>query len=312
VALGIIFLSYTIITGMGSAISLAQLSFAAIGALTACELSTYHGWPVLLGVLAGGIVAVPFGIAIALPAMRWAGLYLALGTLAFAFLVDNLIFTIPRYNNFGSGPSLARPSLGGFTFSSDRSFFYLTVVVFAVIGFFVIRLRSSTQGLLLGAVRGSERASASIGYSTVRAKLALFAISSFVAGIGGGMYAAYSGRAAPSQFAAMVGVTLMAVVVTMGTRSVLAALLAGIAFSVMPQLFSYYLSPTWQQVPAILFGLGAIGLSNEPRGVLVHAATTARRLRQRFSGGPPARAEQAQAAHADPARTIALNSGAAS
>jgi branched-chain amino acid transport system permease protein len=281
VALGIIFLSYTVITGMGAAISLGQISFAAIGALTTAELAS-RGWPVLVGILAGGVVAVPFGLAIALPAVRWAGLYLALGTLAFAFLVDKLIFGIPRYNNFGTGMSLARPSLGGFQFTSDRLFFYLAVVVFAVIGVLVIRLRSSTQGLLLGAVRGSERATASMGYSTFQAKLRLFAVSSFIAGVGGGIYASYGGAVAPAQFAAMVGVTLMAVIVTMGTRSVLAALLAGVAFSVMPQLFSYYLSSTWQQVPSILFGLGAIGLANEPRGVLVHATVTGRKLWRRW------------------------------
>ncbi|GGM64597.1 ABC transporter permease [Dactylosporangium sucinum] len=287
VAMGIIFLSFTVVTGMGSGISLAQISFAAVGALTAAELANYHGWPVALAIPAAGVVAVPFGLLIALPAMRWAGLYLALGTLAFAFLVENLIFGIPRYNNFGSGISLPRPSLFGYDFWDDTSFLYLTLAVFAILAFLVVRLRSSTQGMLLGAVRGSERATAAMGYSTFRAKLYLFGFSSFIAGIGGGMYASYGGRATPPQFAAMLGVALMAVIVTFGTRSVLAALLAGTLFTVMPQLFSYFLSPGWQQVPAILFGLGAVGLANEPRGFLVHVTGGIQGLARRVRG--PAR-----------------------
>jgi branched-chain amino acid transport system permease protein len=288
VVYGVIFLSYTVITGMGSMISLAQISFAAIGALTAAELSTTFGWPVALAILCGGVVAVPFGLLIALPAMRWGGLYLALGTLAFAFLVDNLIFKIDRYDNFGSGMGIDRPAFGGFTLDSDRAFFYLAFAVFAVIAVVLVRVRRSTTGLLFGAIRGSERATTSIGFSVVAAKLGLFAASAFIAGIGGGLLASYLGRATPSQFGALVGLTLLAVIVTIGVRSVAAALIAGIAFAVMPQLFSFYLSEQWQHVPAILFGLGAVGLAVEPRGIVVQVSNGVRALRDRFTPGTAA------------------------
>jgi branched-chain amino acid transport system permease protein len=290
ISLGVIFLSYTIIVGMGGMISLAQLSFAAIGALATTEFATFDRWPVLPSILLGGLVVVPVGVVVALPAMRWARLYLALGTLAFAFLVDNLVFTYPRYNNYGSGVQLGRPSIGSLSLAGNTAFFYFALAAFAVVAAGVVRLRRSTAGLLFTAIRESERATVTTGYGLFGPKIALFAISSFVAGIGGGIYATSLGQVVPSTYNATLGIVLLAVIVTVGTRSVWAALIAGVVYSLLPAMFNFYLSATWQQVPAILFGLGAIGLAREPRGALVHATLNVQKLRARIvgrGGAPP-------------------------
>ena len=72
VALGIVFLSFTVVTGEGGMISLCQITFAGVGAMTTAQLATERGWPFGLAVLVGGAVAVPFGLLIALadPAPR--------------------------------------------------------------------------------------------------------------------------------------------------------------------------------------------------------------------------------------------------
>ncbi len=70
VALAVIFLSITVVTGEGGMISLCQITFAGIGAITAAQLATESGWPLGLSILVGGLVAVPFGLLIALPALR--------------------------------------------------------------------------------------------------------------------------------------------------------------------------------------------------------------------------------------------------
>jgi branched-chain amino acid transport system permease protein len=144
--------------------------------------------------------------------------------------------------------------------------------------------------LLFTAIRESERATVTTGFGLFGPKIALFAISSFVAGIGGGIYATALGQVVPSTYNASLGIVLLAVIVTVGTRSVWAALIAGVVYSLMPAVFNFYLSATWQQVPAILFGLGAIGLAREPRGALVHATLSVQKLRARIvgrGGAPP-------------------------
>ena len=57
-------------------------------------------------------------------------------------------------------------------------------------------------------------------------------------------------------------------VVTWGMRSVVGALLAGVAFSLVPALFSAYVPDSYAEVPTMLFGLGAIMVAREPRGIV--------------------------------------------
>ena len=115
----------------------------------------------------------------------------------------------------------------------------------------------------------------------------VFGLSAFVAGIGGALFATYSGRATPQQFSVLLGVVWLAVVVTWGLRSIAGALLAGLSYAVFPQLASEHLSGAWLELPTVLFGLGAIALAREPRGV-VHQIVNGRRERQaaRRAAGP--------------------------
>ncbi len=80
ISLGIIFLSFTLVTGEGGMIWLCQATFAGIGALTMAQLAANHGWPVMAAVLVGGLVAVPFGVLIGVLTIRLGNLYVALVT----------------------------------------------------------------------------------------------------------------------------------------------------------------------------------------------------------------------------------------
>jgi branched-chain amino acid transport system permease protein len=268
-ALGIAFLSYTIVTGEGGMISLCQVTFAGVGGALTAEFATNQGVPVLVAVLLGALVVVPLGLLIALPSLRLGGLYLALATLAFAELVQNMYFQQKSVNNFDSGVAVPRPVIGSLSFGSDRAFYYLLVGAFLLFALLVLNVKRSRTGLTLAAVRSSEPAAATLGIRVSLAKMAAFGISAFIAAFGGGLYVTYAERSLPARsFNSLIGVVWLAIVVTWGVRSVLGALLAGLAFAVFPQLFSEYL-PTWAlEVPTMLFGLGAIALAREPRGVV--------------------------------------------
>ena len=268
-ALAIAFLSYVVVTGEGGMISLCQVTFAGIGAALTAQLSTDHGMNVLAAVLLAALIVVPIGLLAALPSLRLGDLYLALATLAFAELVQNLYFQLQSVNNFDSGVVVPRPRVGSISFGDDRAFYYLLVGLFLVVALVVANLQRSTTGMTLAAVRTSAPAAATLGISVTRAKLTAFGVSAFIAALGGGMYAIYAERAQPSQsFNSLLGIVWLAVVVTWGIRSVAGALLAGLAFAVFPQLFAEHLDGAWLEVPTMLFGLGAIGLAREPRGVL--------------------------------------------
>ncbi len=267
IALAIIFLSFTLVTGEGGMIWLCQATFAGIGAVTAAQLATNHGWPVMLAVLIGGMVAMPIGVAVGLLTIRLGSLYVALTTLTFGLLVEALVFSQNFFENNGTGVSVSPPDFA----SSPRTFAYLALTVFAIIAIFVVNLRQSTSGQALKAVRSSEAGSRTIGISVLKMRLLLAGLGAFVAGIGGAMYALSLGVALPSNYTTAGGELWLAVVVTLGIRSNVAALYAGLASSVLAGVALVYLPSSFSNFIPIAFGLGAISVARYPDGVLSEA-----------------------------------------
>jgi branched-chain amino acid transport system permease protein len=291
--LAILFLTFTVVTGEGGMVSLCQMTLAGIGGFTAAKLATDSGWPLGLALLVGAAVAVPVGMLVAGLSLRLGGLYLALATLAFSQLVENLVFARDDFDNFGTGVEIGRPQIFGIDFDDAAPFYLLLVVVFCVMALLVLNLRRGTSGLVFASMRSSEPASATIGISVVRSKMIAFGASAFIAGLGGGLYAVAIGRAAPASFNLIVGIVWLAIVVTWGVRSVVGALIAGIIFVVAPQLVSLYLTEGWADVPTMLFGLGAIALAREPRGVLFDVVNQHRLRRLRRQTRREERAQRA-------------------
>lgn len=281
IALGVILLSITIVTGEGGMISFCQITFAGIGAVTTAQLATNFGWPLPLAIVAGGLAAVPFGLLLAVLALRLGDLYLALATLAFAVLMDNLVFQIQRFSNFGLGVEVQRPVIASLSFDSDVHLYYLLLAVFGLIALGTLNLRRSTTGLALAAVRSSEMATATLGISIVRAKIIAFSMSAFVAGLGGGLWATYQRIADPPAFSALVGVVWLALVVVWGIRSSFGALLGGITLPVIAQFVSQHFDASFAQLTPVLFGLLAIGLAREPRGIVMMSTVFLRKVRRR-------------------------------
>jgi branched-chain amino acid transport system permease protein len=262
------FLSFSLVTGEGGMIWLCQITFAGFGAIVTGQAAVEAHVPVLLAVLLGGIVAGAVGMVLAMLTVRLGDLYVALVTLTFGLLIENLVFIVNRWYQDGVGVSVGRPSFA----LSDRGFAYLALVAFCVIALVVTTMRRSTSGLALAAIRGSETGAKTLGLNIVLAKVFVAGAAATVAGIGGGFLALYSGAAVPTNFGTFLGLTWLAVLVTNGVRSNVAALFAGLAFSLIPALFLTYLSSGWQNVLPALFGLGAIMVVRNPDGVVVQNA----------------------------------------
>jgi branched-chain amino acid transport system permease protein len=275
-ALGIICLSWTIVTGEGGMLWLCQITFAGIGALTTAQLANHYGWPVLAGVVVGGLIAGAMGAIVGFLSIRLGDLYVALVTLTFGLLMENLVFTLPSFVNQGIGLTLNRP---GFA-STNLSYAYLCLVVFLIISLFIVNLRRSTTGLALNAARWSEAGARTSGISVVQMKVIAGATAAMVAGIGGALYAMAQTTFQPNEFATFLGVVWLAVLVTIGVRSTAAALIAGVTLVFPDALFQYYW-PSITNLPiwlSILFGLGAISAAKYPDGALAENGRRLRRL----------------------------------
>ncbi len=291
----ITFLSFTVVTGEGGMLWLSQIIFAGGGAIAAAQLVLVWHLPVLLAIVLAGVLMALVGAVIGLLTIKLGDLYVALVTLSFGLLVETLVFTLFRFAQGGVGVAVTRPSFAG----GDLAFSYLAFAVFLAFAGLIINLRRSTSGLALRAVRDSEPASRTLGVSVVQVKVIVGAIGAFVAAVGGAFLAIDTGVAQPQSYETFLGLVWLAVVVTLGVRSIVGAALAGMAFALLPGVFQTYVPVRWGEVPAVLFGLGAISVARDPDGAVVH---TGRQIRQALgalgstiSGRPPARVAGAAA-----------------
>ena len=305
-ALGLVFLSFVVVTGMGGMVSLAQAAFVTAGGFTAGYLLN-HRWPstvpllmnngrfsFIVAAIAGAAVAALAGVVVALPSLRLGGLALALATLALAFTGEQLVFQVDSVRNGSSGWSVPAPSIGPFDFADDRTMAMLLLAILLSVSWMIHNLAHSATGRAIFAVRSSEVAASTAGISQVRAKLALFAVSAAIAGFGGVMLASVMSPFSNTTTPAFAGIVWLAVTVTFGVRRTEGAILAGLVFALFPEVLSAltrWETAPWAWIPTdlrvaldssqtapILFGLGAISLAREPDGTL---ALTARRLRER-------------------------------
>lgn len=311
VALGIVFLSFTVITGLAGRISLCQCSFAAIGAFACYQLGEVRGMSVLAAIVIGGLVAAAVGAALSLTLRRLSGIWVAIATLAFAYFFDAVIVK----QSWAGGDAIARsniprPVVGPVDFADDSQFFLLAVAILALCAGGVYLFIRGTTGRKLRAVGGSELAAQSVGIAPSRVRVVAFAVAAFLAAIGGGLLVVGQGSVNYStNFVPFLALFWLIVVVTFGVRQPSGAIIAAGFFVLANAVFLkgtflgwilrdqarvpdvFPLAPEWQ---FILFGLGTIQYARHPEGVLAmmagqRAARSERRAERRRDRAEPAR-----------------------
>ena len=305
VIMSIIFLSITVLTGFVGQVSLCQGAFAALGGFTVFQLADRFEMPVLVGALIGAAIAAAVAALLALPLVRLGRIWVAIATLAFAAFFDAVLVRMPFMGGGGTsllqGTRVPRPAMGPFDFADDRAFLVLTVVVLVITAAAVVLIREGTTGRTFRALRGSEVASQSIGISPARSKVTAFAISGFLAGLGGGLLSIHQENVNyATNFTPFVALFWVVVVVVMGSRSVEGAVWAGAAFALMDQVVFkgaflewilggedavpdlFPIEPQWRFV---LFGLATVTFAKHPEGLIENgkraAAERFERLRAR-------------------------------
>lgn len=244
--------SLGLVVGRTGMISLCQMSFAGVGAWTVGYLNLIGfpgGLPVWLVI--GGLAALPFGLAIGLPALRLRGINLAIVTLGFAVAFGVVLGTI-TYPGQTTFAMVARPA----GFESDQGYFVFVLAVFGIVAVALDFVARSRLGAAWLAVSHSERAAASLGVSVPRAKLSAFAISAFIAGVSGGLLAGYMGTLLADNFSMMQSLVLFAVALMVGAQFPLGAVFGGILVALFPELLRRLDLP--QDLGSVIFGIGAV------------------------------------------------------
>src|SRR5919106_1256358 len=306
------YLSITVITGFAGQISLCQGAFAAIGGFTVFQLADRYDMSVLVAAFLGAAAAAAAGALLSLPVLRLGGIWFAIATLAFAFFFDSVMVKLSWVGGGDTslleGTRVPRPTIGPWDFANDLSFLALAVVVFVLVALAVIRIREGTVGRTLRALRGSEVAAASIGISPARARIVAFAVSAFIAGLGGAMLSMHQENVNyTSNFAPFAAAFWLVLVVALGSRTVEGAAQAGAAFALFTplvlggELLAWILRsadrvpgifPISAQWRFVLFGLMAIQFARHPEGLVEHGKRKSlTRMEARFGRRPPPPAE---------------------
>ena len=268
-AFATIFLSITLITGMGGQLSLAQGTLAGIGAFAAAQLASHLGLNMVLSMLIGAAAAAIVAAALAVLSLRLKGLGLALMTLTAALFFDSSVFPVHAISGGEGGLNLQESWVAPLNLfdPSGHQFFILAMVVLTLTVFALILLRKGTAGRFLSAMRGSEVATAGMGINVAWQRIAVFALSGVVAGIGGTLLVLNTQNANPNQFNYQLSLAFVVIVVTVGVSSVEGAIQAGIGFVVIQQLLTY--APArFTGFSFILFAIGALTYAAHPEGVL--------------------------------------------
>jgi branched-chain amino acid transport system permease protein len=278
-ALGIVILSLVLLTGWAGQVSLAQLALSGIAALAVWKMGPY-------GLLAGVVVTAVIGAVVALPALRMRSLYLALTTMAFALLLERVVYgnntLFPEFLPFATGSASAE-RFG--VIESDEAFFVFLAVVFGAVALGLTAIRNGHFGRRLAAMKDSPSACATLGLDLTVTKLQVFALSAAIAGLGGGLLAMWKSSSvgltdyALLEGGALAGLPLVLVAVIGGITSVTGALLGAVLVVGMPMLGRWY--GALRTPMSLAPGLAGIGLAQNPDGVVRQVGEAIEEIRTR-------------------------------
>ncbi|MEB8336127.1 branched-chain amino acid ABC transporter permease [Streptomyces endophyticus] len=247
----LIFASLQLLVRTSGQVSLAHAALVAVGSSTFSHLAVGAGLPWLLAVLLAGVVAVPVGMLVAIPAIRLSGLYLALATFGLGLLLERAIYGTSWM--FGKTNTLPAPRPG--LFENDESFYYV-LLAFAVAGSLLIALVGRSRlGRLLRAMADSPTTLSTLGLGVNVTRVTVFAISAFVAGVAGALYASQGRSATGAPFLSYTSLTWLTVLVLCAGLRAAGPPLAAVLVAVVP---AYLTNDTFSQALPVIFGFGAL------------------------------------------------------
>ena len=286
-------LGLNILTGYTGQISLGHAAFMGIGAYGAAIAATRFGAPFWLAVPAGGVAACVAGAAVGVPSLRIKGLYLAISTLA-AQVIFEWIFTNWTGVTGGiRGVNVAPASLLGFHFDTDLRTYFLVLAAVLLHAYAAANLFRTRVGRAFVAVRDRDLSAELMGVNLFRTKILAFMISSWYAGIAGGLFVYFAKVVTPESFPLTLSIQFLAMIIVGGLGTIQGTLYGTVFVTLVPEglrslaQLAQRISPeamSWfHPMKDIVFGAMIVGfLVFEPHGL----AELSNRIRRFFALWP--------------------------
>ncbi|HLT99323.1 MAG TPA: branched-chain amino acid ABC transporter permease [Burkholderiaceae bacterium] len=276
-----------ILTGYTGLVSLGQAAFMGLGAYTVAVMEQYVGAFFFLNLLMGGVVAMVGGIVVGIPSLRVKGLYLAIVTIAASFLA-HFLFVNSGFTGGTGGMTVPPAQFVGIPLDTSFRIYWLIVPTTVLMVLGAANLFRTRIGRAFIAIRDRDISAEVLGIPLLRYKLLSFGLSSFYAGVAGGMWAYFFRVVTPESFPLIMSIFFLAAIIVGGMGTILGGILGAIFMTMVPEVLRIavsmlpvsgdtlqYVSP----VRTIVFGLLIVGfLIFEPHGL----AEVWRRIRRFF------------------------------
>jgi branched-chain amino acid transport system permease protein len=259
-------LGLNIVVGFAGLLDLGYIAFYAVGAYIYALLASPHfglhlPWWALLPM--GAVIAALFGVVLGAPTLRLRGDYLAIVTLGFGEIIRIFLTNLNAPINITNGPqgvnmidpvaidglSFAKVNtLMGVPFPGTHLYYYLFLLLAALVIFVCIRLEDSRIGRAWAAIREDEIAAQAMGINTRNVKLLAFAMGASFGGIAGGLFSSLQGFVSPESFALWESITVLCMVVLGGMGHVAGVVLGAILLATLPELLRHTAGPVQQEL----------------------------------------------------------------
>jgi branched-chain amino acid transport system permease protein len=218
----VVAIGLNLLSGYTNQLSFGHAGFLAIGAYVAALLTLHvPALPVPLTLLAAGLATALVGLALGIPCLRLEGLYLAMATLAFGFVVTEAITNLDALTRGNDGLRVPLARLGPWTLATDAARYYLAVAVAAVMILAALNVVATRTGRAFLAIRTSEIAAQASGINAAAYKTVAFVLSAFYTGVAGGLFAFVVGFLSPDAFDVFLSVDFLVMIILGGLGSVL-------------------------------------------------------------------------------------------
>ncbi len=229
--------SLNLLTGCCGQISLGHGAFLGVGAYASAWF-VGQGAPFPLALLLGGTVTALVGMVFGIPSLRLKGIYLAIATLAAQLILEYVFLHWDSVTGGANGLPVASPELFGYSFDSDGKMFYLTFAVAVLATLLASNLMRSKAGRAFVAIRDFHLSAEIVGVNLFSYKLQAFAVSSFMAGVAGGLWGHYTMFITPEPFGINLSISYLAMIVIGGLGSVLGSVFGAAFITILPEVLN--------------------------------------------------------------------------
>jgi branched-chain amino acid transport system permease protein len=236
-AIGI--LGLNLLTGVAGQISLGHAGFLLIGAYSQAILTTdYHLSP-WLAIFLSGMFSALASLVVGVPSLRLKGLYLAITTLAFTFIVRHLVLFAEGLTHGSEGMAVVPLNVFGYAIKSDVPFFYVALIMLSMFVLLTLNIMRSRIGRAWLAVRDHDIAARAMGISLMHYKLLAFMVSAFYTGVAGSLVALQTRFINVDTFSILISIEALAIIIVGGMGRIHGALLGTALILMLPELLNF-------------------------------------------------------------------------